>query len=71
MGDFSQKFFPEFFMGTLQRGLSPLFTRQNVTYGRGDTGEGGVHPPIPLHKGISPPVMLGDVIRSLPPSNVI
>ena len=51
MGIFLKIFFQIFFMNTLQRGLSPLFTRQNVTYGRGDTGEGGVSPPIGGNQG--------------------
>ena len=40
MSNFPQKFFPDFFMNTLFKGLSPLFTRQYVIYGGGIRGRG-------------------------------
>jgi hypothetical protein len=44
-GKFSQKFFQKFFVNMLQRGLTPLFTCQNVINGE-DTVEGRGEPPL-------------------------
>ena len=41
-GNFSKNFFPDFFINTLQTGLSPLFDLSECHIQGGDTGEGGM-----------------------------
>ena len=52
MSNFPQKFFPDFFMNTLFKGLSPLFTRQYVIYGGGIRGREGYTPHIGVDRGM-------------------